>query len=336
MRCLAVTIALVAILQLTQLRAQQRACEVAQKPKELPPVGALVDSASAVTALGTIDAPEGMLFSLVLREGDSIPLVRPLFGTDSTAAGIVVSAIRPQKRADESWAVRLLAVGGPALVLRIERASYCPPVFISRSQGTSTSIVTVRTSITPDRALRTASRPVPIYVRALISEEGEPLRVTLKGSSGIPELDEQLAASFRDQRFEPARLDGLAVQAWYQSDQAQPKPAEPRPALPPSDDDSVFLESEVDERPEFITHPPLRYPDAIREAGVQGRVVIEAIIDKQGHVEKESIRVIESPHPDLTRPATNMVRQSKFRPGSLRGRSVRVRVKFPIDFTIED
>ena len=51
MRRLAVAIALILILQPAQLRAQQRVCEPARNPKELPAVGALVDSAGAVTAL---------------------------------------------------------------------------------------------------------------------------------------------------------------------------------------------------------------------------------------------------------------------------------------------
>ena len=41
--------------------------------------------------------------------------------------------------------------------------------------------------------------------------------------------------------------------------------------------DQVFMESVVEERPELLTHPPLQYPDLLRQAGVQGRVLVQAI-----------------------------------------------------------
>src|SRR5688572_17874362 len=96
-RSLAGTIALLAAALPAPLSAQQRVCQQTETPKQLPDVSALLDSAGAISGLTAIDAPEGMLFSLVFREGDSLPLVRPLFGTDSTAGAILARSIRSQK-----------------------------------------------------------------------------------------------------------------------------------------------------------------------------------------------------------------------------------------------
>ncbi len=38
--------------------------------------------------------------------------------------------------------------------------------------------------------------------------------------------------------------------------------------------DQVFMESVVEERPEVLSGPALNYPDLLRQAGVQGRVLV--------------------------------------------------------------
>lgn len=97
----------------------------------------------------------------------------------------------------------------------------------------------------------------------------------------------------------------------------------------------VFMESVVEERPEMLTRPPLQYPDLLRQAGVQGRVLIQAIIDTSGRAEPASVKVIQSPNPGFDQPARQMILKSLFRPARVHGRAVRVLVNVPIDFTIK-
>jgi len=99
--------------------------------------------------------------------------------------------------------------------------------------------------------------------------------------------------------------------------------------------DQVFMESVVEERPELLTHPPLQYPDLLRQAGVQGRVLVQAIIDTSGRAEPPSVKVIQSPNPGFDQSAKNMVLKALFRPARVHGRAVRVLVNLPIDFTIK-
>ena len=51
--------------------------------------------------------------------------------------------------------------------------------------------------------------------------------------------------------------------------------------------DQVFMESVVEERPEVLSGPQLQYPDLLRQAGVQGRVLVQAIIDTSGRASWE-------------------------------------------------
>ncbi len=95
------------------------------------------------------------------------------------------------------------------------------------------------------------------------------------------------------------------------------------------------MESVVEERPEILSGPQLNYPDLLRQAGVQGRVLVQAIIDTSGRVEPQSVKIIQSPNPGLDQPAKNYVLRALFRPGRVHGRAVRVLLNLPIDFKIK-
>jgi TonB family protein len=99
--------------------------------------------------------------------------------------------------------------------------------------------------------------------------------------------------------------------------------------------DQVYMESVVDERPEVLSGPQLQYPDLLREASIQGRVLVQAIIDTTGRVEPQSVKVIQSPNPGFDQPAKNYVLRALFRPARLHGRAVRVLINLPIDFKIK-
>src|SRR5205823_4375738 len=57
----------------------------------------------------------------------------------------------------------------------------------------------------------------------------------------------------------------------------------------------VYAEAIVEERPELLSAPPPVYPPLLRQAGIQGRVVLRAIVDTTGRVEPTSVRIVKSP-----------------------------------------
>ena len=99
--------------------------------------------------------------------------------------------------------------------------------------------------------------------------------------------------------------------------------------------DQVFMESVVEERPEVLSGPALNYPDLLRQAGVEGRVLVQAIIDTLGKAEPPSVKVLQSPNPGFDQPAKNYVLRALFRPARVHGKAVRVLVNLPIDFKIK-
>jgi TonB family protein len=100
------------------------------------------------------------------------------------------------------------------------------------------------------------------------------------------------------------------------------------------DGDPADLEA-TEERPEQVGRPArLGYPESLRRQGIQGRVLVEAVVDTVGCVEPESMRILEATHPGFRMPALAAVVSSRFRPGKIGGRPVRVRIQQPVNFSI--
>ena len=89
----------------------------------------------------------------------------------------------------------------------------------------------------------------------------------------------------------------------------------------------------VDEAPALLAGPSPPYPELLRAAGIEGRVVLQVVIDTLGRAEPAA-RVFESSHPGFNGAALAYVRAALFRPGRVRGRAVRVLIRLPIAFTL--
>ena len=77
------------------------------------------------------------------------------------------------------------------------------------------------------------------------------------------------------------------------------------------------------------------YPQAMRDAGLEGIVSLAALIDVAGRV--SSVRVTGSPaHPDLAKAAADAVRQWQFSPTLLNGEAVEVLMNVQVAFSLEN
>ncbi len=103
----------------------------------------------------------------------------------------------------------------------------------------------------------------------------------------------------------------------------------------PVDLAQVFAEAVVDEVPERISSPPLEYPRMMRQAGIEGNVVLQAVVDTTGRVEAGSVRVVSSTHKSFESSARTLLEKSLFRPGRVRGTPVRVLIQIPVTFNLQ-
>ncbi len=97
----------------------------------------------------------------------------------------------------------------------------------------------------------------------------------------------------------------------------------------------LYTDAMVEEQPAPLSAAP-KYPDAMRSLGVQGRVLLQAIIDTAGRVEPASIRIIQSPNPGFDQTVRDWALTARFRPARLHGHPVRVVVSLPFDFSTAD
>lgn len=96
----------------------------------------------------------------------------------------------------------------------------------------------------------------------------------------------------------------------------------------------VYLEAIVEEKPSVLSAPQPRYPEMLRQAGIEGRVVMQAIIDTSGRAEPNSITIVRSPNPAFNDVSRTWMLGALFRPARVHGRAVRVLVEVPIDYRI--
>ncbi len=87
----------------------------------------------------------------------------------------------------------------------------------------------------------------------------------------------------------------------------------------------------VEELPEAIKRVHPRYPDLAREAGIDGTVLVQALVDKNGKV--RDVKVQKS-IPMLDQAAVDAVKQWTFKPALSNNKPVAVWVAVPVKFSL--
>ncbi|MCH7976231.1 MAG: M56 family metallopeptidase [Bacteroidetes bacterium] len=77
----------------------------------------------------------------------------------------------------------------------------------------------------------------------------------------------------------------------------------------------------------------IRYPNMARQAGIEGRVFVQFVVDEEGYV--EDAVVMRGLGSGLDAEALRAVSQARFTPGRHRGEAVKVRMTLPVTFRID-
>jgi len=89
----------------------------------------------------------------------------------------------------------------------------------------------------------------------------------------------------------------------------------------------------VEKEPQFINQVKPVYPEIARKAGIEGRVVLRVLIDKDGKPQKAQI--LKNPGTDIfDEAAIASVMQSSYSPAIQNGRPVKCWLTVPIKFTL--
>lgn len=117
-----------------------------------------------------------------------------------------------------------------------------------------------------------------------------------------------------------------------------PPPPPPAPAdepEPEEEEPEVFIA--VETPPELIggiegLHAAISYPEVARLAGIEGRVVVQFIVDEEGRVLNPV--VLKSIGAGCDEEALRVISQARFTPGRQRGKAVRVKFAIPVTFRL--
>jgi protein TonB len=108
---------------------------------------------------------------------------------------------------------------------------------------------------------------------------------------------------------------------------AGPDPDDPGAAL---SEDQVEVQVTLDPR-----SPMPRYPQLLRDAGVEGMARLRFVVDTLGHVESGTVLVLESTHPAFAVSAQAALRSMRFTPARVGNHRVRQLVEFPLQFRLK-
>ena len=102
------------------------------------------------------------------------------------------------------------------------------------------------------------------------------------------------------------------------------------------DEEEVFMI--VERMPELIgglgsIQSKIKYPEVAKKAGIEGRVFIQFIVDKNGYVSDPV--VVRGIGGGCDEEAVRAVSQAKFKPGTQRGKAVKVKMSLPITFKLK-
>jgi protein TonB len=136
---------------------------------------------------------------------------------------------------------------------------------------------------------------------------------------GIPPID--LA-----ERFDPRDYSGRGVEGGVADGIVAPAGV--------ATDAVVYSARVVEEIPERLFAPTPAYPPLLQQAGIEGKVVLEFVVDSVGRVESRSVRVVSSDNPGFDPSSVTVARKMMFRPGRVNGRAVRVLVRMDFNFVL--
>ncbi len=117
---------------------------------------------------------------------------------------------------------------------------------------------------------------------------------------------------------------------------------EPVDVQPQEEEDEVVNFYVIENKPEFpggeaamfkYIQEHTKYPEIAKENGITGKVFVQFVIGKDGSI--TDVKVIRSIDPYLDKEAVRVVKSMpKWKPGSQRGKPVKVSFQLPINFTL--
>lgn len=246
--------------------------------------------------------------NLILRKESHKYLARGVYTAIGFVAGLLITYI--------SWGIIQNLLKGdeeedvPVVVQKIDIANLQPPPPMDEKAPPPP----------PPAAIKPPQAPDIGEIKKVKDEEAPPKR-TIADQNKLKEAIEKNAITGEDSTgfSEAVRLVAPAA------------PAGPAVAVDDNADPPDFVA--VEKEPQFINQVKPVYPEIARKAGMEGRVVLRVLIDKDGKPQKAQI--LKNPGTDIfDEAAIASVMQSSYSPAIQNGRPVKCWLTVPIKFTL--
>lgn len=111
-----------------------------------------------------------------------------------------------------------------------------------------------------------------------------------------------------------------------------------QPDQPSTSEEEKEIFMVVEEQPELIggmkaLEEAKEYPEFAKKAGIEGRVIVQFVVDEQGNVQDP--QVTRGVHKLLNEAAVKAIEQMQFKPGKQRGEAVPVQMSLPVTFRLQ-
>lgn len=188
-------------------------------------------------------------------------------------------------------------------------------------------------------------------VQFVVTKEGKTKNLkVIRGLGGG--VDEEAKRLIKEASFTPGKQRGEPVnvrmsmsitfdKSEYERSPDEKNADEPTPQPQESQEeesDDFFIA--VEDMPELkgglgYLQKKLEYPEMARKAGIEGRVIVQFIVNKQGEVENP--RIIRGIGGGCDKEAMRVLKEeAEFEPGRQRGEPVRVQYSLPLTFQLQD
>lgn len=171
-----------------------------------------------------------------------------------------------------------------------------------------------------------------VFVKFIVNKEGhvEDAEI-MRGIGGG--ADEEALRVVQEAKFEPGFQNGEPVRVQYAL------PISFKLSPPTSEENSNQVFKVVDEMPNLIggfeeLRKNIRYPEEAEQAGIEGRVFMTFIVNKQGDV--ENAKVVRGLGSGADEEALRVIRQAEFEPGYQNGEPVRVQYSLALSFVLPE
>lgn len=95
----------------------------------------------------------------------------------------------------------------------------------------------------------------------------------------------------------------------------------------------AYNTDQVDQRPSIVKRSPVEYPSKARRRAVEGRVVIQLVVDMEGRARECRVHLAE-PAGWFEQAALSAAEKMRFMPGKLKGKAVNTVVLVPFQFSL--